>query len=483
MTKYIPSFELTLNREINSLKAELAQLHAENEHLKTENARLTMQSFGKQPHKIAIPSKKLTVQSPSTSPSYAQPTVASTNRAKKPDVVEDSKVVVDDRSPMYVDGKLVVINKPRPLYMRRTRGRGLWGARGDSMFGPEDQTLWVTNPRPESPTTNTIRWHYDCENCNKLEIAWKDESAHSLAARSRLDDAEHKFQLSGAACVNLPYRKQHQYLQTAFKLAQDVIWHHLRKHCPDTQIQHCFEGPREVAFCRSELLGLIANVERSLKEHNMTYILTSTMVGVTALRNTLAHQNRVSLAYVDVLLTRVQKLAVVCLDEPRAIKLRRLRDTLRTQAEQAVVDISERFLGTWGPDNPERRQWALHQQRTFHDLINFHENKEFRRYKPAPEVVKMAAWEWHAENGHRPLGSLNYEYIDALEKASAGLVESRPMTPPPPEFTAEEIAAYRENYEKQELEKRAIMQAAVEAAEVSDEGEEDVPGQPPMTVW
>ena len=408
MPKTIPPFELTLKKQIEALEAERAQLRAESERQKEVITRLGLQALGKHPHKTALSRKKLTVETPSSNlPSYLRPTVASTNRAVKPAVVVEDSKTVDDRSPMYVDGKLVVINKPRPHYELSTLAKGSNDGFWDdtSTWGQEEKTHWVTHPRPKTLTTEKIQMLYDCESCNKLEAAWEDDSAHSLAVRSRLDDAEHKFQLSAAACVNIPYSTQHRLLHSAFTLAQDIMWHHLRKHCPNRQIEHCFEGPREVRFCRSELLHLIDDVNWSTKTHFMTTLLTNTMESVTTLRNTLAHQNRVSTTLVDVLITRVQKLAVVCMDEKRAMKVRRLRDELRMHAEKAVADINEEFHGTWGPFPSQGREWARHHQRTFHDLINAHESNKLWRYNPAPEVVKMAAWEWHAENRNRVLGS------------------------------------------------------------------------------
>lgn len=432
MPKIIPSFEHTLTKKIEALEAEVAQLRVENQRQKKLITELGLQALGKHPCKSALSTKTLTVETLSSDlPSYLRPTVASTNRAAKPTVVGEGSKAIDDRLPMYIDGKLVVINNPRPHYELSTLAKGSSdGFSGDtSTFGQEKQMFWVTHPRPSSPKVSTFRMHHYCESCNELDISWKDESAHSLAARTRLNDAEHNFQDSAAACVNIPYRTQHRLLHSAFILAQDLLWHHLRKHCPSRQIEYCFEGPREVAFCRSELLGLIAGVDWNLQNHAMTSTLVGAMVGVTDLRNTLAHQNRVSLAMVDVLITRTQKLAVVCGDEKRAMKARRLRDELRMHAEKAVADIIEKYHGTWGPFQPEGRQWALHQQRTFHDLIDAHESKQRWRYDPAPEIVKTAAWEWEAENRGRALGSLNHEYIAAFESASARLVETGRMTP------------------------------------------------------
>lgn len=276
MPKIIPSFEHTLKKKIEPLEAEVAQLRVENERQKKEVTRLGLQALGKHPHKTAITSKTLTDETPSNTPSYLRPTVASTNRAVEPAMVEEHSKTVDDRSPMYVDGKLVVINKPRPAYTRSTCAKdpadSLWDDL--STFGQEEQTLWVTHSRPISPIAERIRMRYECESCNKLEADFEDDNAHSLAARTRLNDAEHNFQDSAAACVNIPYRTQHRLLHSAFILAQDLIWHHLRKHCPSRRTEYCFEGSREVAFCRSELSGLIFGVDWNLKNHAMTSTLT-----------------------------------------------------------------------------------------------------------------------------------------------------------------------------------------------------------------
>jgi hypothetical protein len=83
----------------------------------------------------------------------------------------------------------------------------------------------------------------------------------------------------------------------------------------------------------------------------------------------------------------------------------------------------------------------------------------------------MAAWEWKAEDGDCVLGSLNHEYVAALEKASARLVEIGPMTPPPPgEVAPDALWQYEEGM-------------VIGATVVSDEGEEDVSGQHAMTDW
>ena len=192
------------------------------------------------------------------------------------------------------------------------------------------------------------------------------------------------------------------------------------------------------------------------------------MLGVTDLRNTLAHQNRVSLHILDVFMTRAQKLAVVCMDEKRAMKLRRLRDELRMHAEQAVEDISEKFHGQWGPFQPKGRQWALHHQRTFHDLVSAYESKQLWRYDPAPDVVKLAAWEWDAENEHHELGQLNHEYVAAFEKANARLTETGRMTPLADDMTDEE---------------ETVSDEDIGVAGVADEGKNDMLESPETTAW
>lgn len=400
--------------QIEELQTTVDDRDREIAQLKTEIARLSNPTTGKQLHKNTLPSRSLTTESSSHTPSYARPTVASTNRAAnkaEPAQVQNSETI-DDRSPVYADGKPVVVEgKPRPV----------WDDRASSSEG--EQTLWKSDARSASPP-KTFRMHYGtCQTCNKLEEAWKDKDAHSLAARSRLDDAGVNFQDSAAACVNILYRKQYQLLNSAKCIAQDIIWHHLRKHCPSRQIDFCFEGPREFRLGRSELKCLIEGVQWNLKDHRMTYILEVAMLEISDLRNTLAHQNHESLAMVDNLITRVQKLAVICLEENSAMAIRRLRDELRSHAEKAVAAIGERVDIQGGP-NPDSRQWALHHQRTFKDLVDAYQYKEHWRYDSAPEIVKHAAWEWKEANHGSALGKRDPEYIAALEEATAPLAET-----------------------------------------------------------
>lgn len=105
----------------------------------------------------------------------------------------------------------------------------------------------------------------------------------------------------------------------------------------------------------------------------------------------------------------------------------------------------------------------------FHDLIDAHKKRERSRYDPAPEVVKMAAWEWHAENRDRALGSLNHDYIAAFERASARLVEVGRMTL----FDTERTDESFEESEETALESFSIEGAAIKAADSSEEGDEE----------
>lgn len=434
MVKFIPKLELTLQRASDAQKAEIEELRAEVERLKAENVRLSKLAFGKQSNKNTHASKTTTIVDPSSTPSYLRPTASSMNRAVKSITPEDHETV-DDRSPMYVDGKLVRIKgKPRPHYTAPTQasldksGEANWGD-WDSP-SEEEKTLWKTYSN-EQPTIEQTWVHYDCTHCNQLETAWKDESAHSLAARSRLDDAGVSFQQSAAAWVNIPYRTQYRLLNSACRITQDVLWHHLREHWPSQQNFLCFEGPREVRLSRSELHNLIIGMDWCPNEHATSPTVRDAILDISELRNTLAHQNHNCLATVDALITRAQKLAVILLDDKRAMKLRRLRDELRINAVKAVAEIEETFYGNLGPYAPKGRQWALHHQRTFFGLVDAHKSKELWRYNPAPEIVKLAAWDWEFANYGRAPGELNAEYVAAMERASARVTETGPATPPP----------------------------------------------------
>ena len=91
----------------------------------------------------------------------------------------------------------------------------------------------------------------------------------------------------------------------------------------------------------------------------------------------------------------------------------------------------------------------------------------------------MAAWEWHAENRDRVLGSLNHEYIAAFDRASARLVENGRMTPSDTGRTDEEF----EKGEETALEGMSIEDAETKAATSSDEGEGEAPKGPGTSYW
>jgi hypothetical protein len=110
-------------------------------------------------------------------------------------------------------------------------------------------------------------------------------------------------------------------------------------------------------------------------------------------------------------------------------------------AEKAVASIDEKSYGTWGPFQPKGTSWALHHQRTFHDLIEAFKDGKLWRYNPAPTLVKMAAWEWKAENGNCVLCSLNHDYVAALERASSRVVENGRLSPSDDGKTDEEFEA------------------------------------------
>lgn len=450
MVKLIPKHELTQQRVIDAQRAEIETLQAEIERLKIENARLSKSALGKPLLKVTLP-RPLPANNASSTPSYLRPTAASISRIAKPLEATTDCDREDDRSHMYADGKLVRVGSvlPAPNYRFTTassKGKGGPTIGGGWLHNPyiEGEMLWETHPASPKPKQKYA--YYDCETCNELEAAWNDPGTQSLAVRSRLNDADHKFQDSPAAAVNVPFRVQSRLMHSGLVISQAVVYRHFRKHCPSTQHYHFPEGPREVGMCRGELQGILGtfDVDKICVDDKdcgfKNYLARVTLLEVADLRNTIHHGNHETLVRVDVLLCRAQKLAVILMDEREAMKIRQLRDQLRQEAEKAMTEIETAFFGNWGP-MPQGREWALHHQRTFSDLISSSNNGwESWRYKQASKAVQLAALEWDYRYGNHKPGELNAEYLALKAKAAARITLGRSATPPPEELTDEEYA-------------------------------------------
>lgn len=281
--------------------------------------------------------------------------------------------------------------------------------------------------------------HIHCETCNELEIRWADPTSRSLAVRSRLNDAGVNFKSSPESMVNIPFHLQHRFLGQALCIAQDVTYEALSKHWPHLVARSFLEGPRAVQFGWKELTALTGDMATSPVKTDSgicerpTGILHTALHDMRQLRNTVCHGAHQHLRIVDVYLTRAQKLAVILGDEKSALKIRKLRDQLRIEAQKALAEIETVFLGSWGP-MASPTTWRIHHQRLFQQAVDDLACNARSEYDPLPEVVKLAAAEWHHKQGARRVGELDPEYIAAMTKAKAHVIDLRPASPPAQEL-------------------------------------------------
>lgn len=246
-------------------------------------------------------------------------------------------------------------------------------------------TVWDEGyvPRDTSPGPVYTKW-IQCSKCDAFEAAEK-----SLATRSRLDDRD--FYSTPASECYIPISVQYRLCGMALRFAQQAAWHNLRRHWPKTQRMWYPEGPEEVRFGRSELEHVsISGDDYDINEHicGRSHPI-GPMVGVVDLRNRVAHPGRMTNRGLDYYLQLAQRLAVRLLDEPRALKIRKLRDTVQAEARKSLAEIEAVDLLASLPC-AEELKWALHHQRMFNRLRSYDSNEV-----PPAILRAAAAWSGH----------------------------------------------------------------------------------------
>ncbi|RYP53645.1 hypothetical protein DL768_001425 [Monosporascus sp. mg162] len=260
---------------------------------------------------------------------------------------------------------------------------------------------------PESPSEDTASSKHEMlielKLSSELEPPSEDEptskelssKSQTLEERSELRDSSW---LSGpAGHVYIPSKPAYRLLRKAFCLAQESFYYAARKHWRDTKIWYgnFTQGPHEVLFGYSELESRIG--ER-WHEYSMDFLanggfsssdVVSALFDMPTVRNKVCHfGGRCSddLKTYDSDLAICQRLAVTLKDERRALKIRRLRDQLRVEAEKVLAEIeSLHDLAAL----PYARPWKRHHVKSFREL-------ELSTDEDMPEVIVRAAetWSW-----------------------------------------------------------------------------------------
>lgn len=413
MVKFIPTLERTLNAKIDRLTADYEQVRAENERLRAENIRLSRKAYGHlAPARPNRQARDTPSSSTSTDPSYLRPTTSSQARTNQQgqSLQENQGRQEDDRSPFYEDGRLVrtIVSPTVPSYMSDTKASvGKLKEFRPNYSRPEEQgesllEIQSSGEVPSSPTeTECSPWkpyYY-----NPTERFLNDSDPNSLASLTRLND--NSWHGPFDAQLYVPFRVQSRILNSAHRIAQDVMFKAGRLHWPHKLKYHWVGGPRAVMLGRSELietLGQGIEIDPTLfasppdnvdnQSFPRRWSVDSVVFAIVNLRNAVCHPRLRNMKAVDSLVSRVQRLAVVLRDFEKAKRVRSLRDELRHEARKVHEDIESIYI--LRADPMCRKQWKAHHENFFCNVVAPQTYQALQDATQLPLAVRSAAWDW-----------------------------------------------------------------------------------------
>ena len=255
-----------------------------------------------------------------------------------------------------------------------------------------------------------------CTQCDTIDIADASGADISLRTRSRLHNVD--FYTTPASSCFVPIKLQSRLLNTALRLAKETVWSALRTHWPKIQRSKYLEGPQEFKFGREELYGAFGDIEYPTEANQMCGAPRSSVINalldVVYLRNAVCHPMQRGSKDIDWLLQQAQSLAVVLLDESRAFKIRKLRDTLQAETTRAHAEIET--LEPLAALPYTKKPWALPHQRLFSDVAHAVSRNLPSKDRYPPAVVR-AAMVWNLKYA-RP-GDMDPLYLANVERAKS----------------------------------------------------------------
>lgn len=412
MVKFIPTLERTLNAKIDRLTADYEQIRAENERLRAENVRLSRKAYGHLATRPNRQARDTPSSSTSTDPSYLRPTTSSQARTNQHDqsLQESQGDQQDDRSPFYEDGRLVrtIVRPTVPNYMSDTKASvGKLNEFRPNYSRPEEQgesllEIQSSGEVPSSPTeTECSSWkpyYY-----NPTERFLNDSDPNSLASLTRLND--NSWHGPFDAQLYVPFRVQSRILNSAHRIAQDVMFKAARVQWPHVLRFHWPGGPRAVTLGRMELTEILGQdivIDPTLslsppanfnnQSFPRSWEVTSIVFDIVDVRNAACHPNARTMKAMDYLLSRVQRFAVVFRDFDKAKRIRKLRDELRHEVRKVHEDIENIY--TLRADPTCRKQWKADHEKFFRKVVGRETYQTLQDATQYPLVVRSAAWDW-----------------------------------------------------------------------------------------
>ncbi|TKA75501.1 hypothetical protein B0A55_04655 [Friedmanniomyces simplex] len=272
-----------------------------------------------------------------------------------------------------------------------------------------------------------------CPDCQRRIRRELDPSDKMLSSRSRLDDEDFysKCRTCGSPSrwTNPPYEVQVRLLQSAHRIAQETLWHAIRRHFPKWHNRHYPEHPLEINFGREDLRVVFDSLRvyagRTSNRREFWEGAMQKAVDTVPLRNAMSHMKRLPPAQIDLLMKPVQELAIALDDEPRTNELRALRDELQGILRNLLAEIEDLETQATLPDSSP---WAIHHQYTFRwacSTRRISAEVEDGTYLEIPASVRRAAEHWQQRSDG--IGELDAACGESLEGANAPV---SPIAPP-----------------------------------------------------
>ncbi|CAJ2502642.1 Uu.00g100360.m01.CDS01 [Anthostomella pinea] len=230
-----------------------------------------------------------------------------------------------------------------------------------------------------------------------------DSIVDDLSKRSRLHDG---LEAPGFLATASPNARSYvyfrgasgfDYLQTAYKKVQKLLYDTVRARWPDIHLAHYRDGPHAVRLGRDELHRVfggehIGCSDLAANSAESSWRLKDAIMDNVDLRNAVCHpserlQNSWS---IDVMLKSAQRLAVCLEDGAIMMDIRALRDDLAKEARQTLRDFEESvalaslpFAGTLNEG------WEAHHERHFSGALH-----DWSRGRECSDEVLALALQW-----------------------------------------------------------------------------------------
>ncbi|KAK8122712.1 hypothetical protein PG984_011382 [Apiospora sp. TS-2023a] len=419
---------MALQNDLDLANAEIERLMKENEQLRL---RLKLAEFSSSSIKKASSATSPTRPSTSSSmpidrtfsagqasvnspsKSYLRPTTAWMNRTRspEPEAKETSPTrpytSACDSMRSYMQPTISSLNKIQWWYDE--------GYDQDTYDSDDESELdewkhhWDGGSDPQIPGIDTSSTLVDDDQESWGWAAIQDppveEGPPTLADRTRLYDRE--FENEPSTHVDIESAVAFRLLTEAFDLVRNAFYDFCKEHQPGIWRRQFPGGPHEVLLEYPEIVRNLGYWHND-KVPEVEYIhVRNSLLRVKDLRNALAHFSPQWLVEgYDNLIRDAQGAVVAMSDEPRAFKLRALRNELRAVAVETLDEIEE--LGAVCII-PCLRDWKTHHESFFKTLLDGRPTniRDDPGYQHRPAVLlAYEAWRWQRQRlglDHPPL--------------------------------------------------------------------------------